>query len=226
MTTARTPVTVSSSAAPARAALGRIVPGPVLRILTHERRIWESLVRWVAHRPHGVAGADAVFTHARDQALTVYCLAFGCVVETAAVSFLLSGLPVLHYVLLALDVYTVLFVLGVQAAAVTRPHVLADGILRVRQGARVDIRVPLDHVAAVRLEARFTHDKKSGELNLPVASQTSITLELTTPVDAPTFLGASRHVTVIRLHADDPKALHTAVTRARTPGTPVSVPKS
>ncbi|MFD5084320.1 hypothetical protein ACFWOG_16985 [Kitasatospora sp. NPDC058406] len=197
----------------------RIVPVPVLRVLAHERRVMESLVRWVTRRPHGTDGADAVFTHGRDQATTMYALTFACVVETGALSLLLAGLPVLHAVLLVVDVYTVLFILGLHAASRTRPHVLAGRTLRIRQAAGVDIRLPLDRIASVRRDTRFTHEKKDGELNLPIASQTSVTLELTEPVDAPTFLGARRLVTVIRLHADDPQALHDAVTRVRfTPG--------
>ncbi|WP_329297315.1 hypothetical protein OG410_01155 [Streptomyces sp. NBC_00659] len=211
-----------------REALAQLVPELVLRFVAHELRIMASLVRWATRRRHGVNGADAVFSHGRDQAITMYGLVFACVVETVALSYLLTDWPVVHAFFLFVDVYTVLFVLGVHAASVTRPHVLADGALRVRQAAHVDIHVPLDQIASIRRETRFTHEKKDDELNLPIGSQTSITLSLTEPVNAPKFLGAPRLVNVIRLHADAPKALHDAVTRARTaptpvPGTPASV---
>ncbi|WP_411129267.1 hypothetical protein [Streptomyces sp. x-19] len=184
-----------------------------------------SLGRWAYRRPHGVDGADAVFPHARDQAAMMYGFTFVCVVETVALSYLLAEWPVVHAVFLVVDVYTVLFILGIHAAAITRPHVLADGALRIRQAAHVDIRVPLDQIASIRRETLFTHEKRDDELNLAIGSQTSITLELTEPVNAPKFLGAPRLVRVIRLHADEPKALHDAVTQARTapapvPGTP------
>ncbi|MGW6875897.1 hypothetical protein [Streptomyces xanthophaeus] len=201
-------------------------PSPVLRFLAHERRIMESLIRWLTRRPHGIGGADAVFTHGRDQAAMMYGLTFACVVETVALSFLLASWPLIHTVLLVVDVYTVLFVLGLHAASLTRPHVLTGRALRIRQAASVDIQLPLDQIASIRRETRFTHEKKEGELNLPIGAQTSVTLELTEPVDAPTFLGAARSVTVIRLHADEPKALYEAVSRARTrPGsTPETSP--
>ncbi|WP_331000553.1 hypothetical protein [Streptomyces luteolifulvus] len=204
-----------------REALGELVPEPVLRLVGHELRLMTSLVRWVARRPHGVEGAGAVFPHARDQAPMMYGFAFVCLVETVGMSFLPAHWPVVHAVVLVLDVYTVLFVVGLHAASVTRPHVLADGVLRVRQAAHVDVRVPLDRIVRVRRETRFTHEKADGELNLDVGSQTSVTLELTEPVDAPRLLGAPRPVRLIRLHADDPKALHDAVTRARTAPSPV-----
>ncbi|WP_405865489.1 hypothetical protein OG407_41620 [Streptomyces sp. NBC_01515] len=211
-----------------RQALVRLVPERVARYVAHEARILASLVRWVVRRPHGVGEADGVFPHARDQAAMMYGLTFVCVAETVALSFLLARWPVVHavvlvvdvYTVLVVDVYTVLFVLGMHAAAVTRPHVLAGGVLRIRQAAHVDIRVPVARIASIRRASLFTHAKKDGELNLPVGSQTSLTLELTEPVNAPKLLGAPRLVRVIRLHADDPKSLYDTVTWARTTQAP------
>ncbi|WP_405975106.1 hypothetical protein OG496_45875 [Streptomyces sp. NBC_00988] len=208
-----------------RQALARLVPERVARYVTHEARILASLVRWVVRRPHGVGEADGVFPHARDQAAMMYGLTFVCVAETVALSFLLARWPVVHAVLLVVDVYTVLFVLGMHAATVTRPHVLAGDVLRVRQAAHVDIRIPLARIASIRRESLFTHTKKDGELNLPVGSQTSLTLGLTEPVNAPKLLGAARPVRVIRLHADDPKSLYDAVTRARAAPAPAPAPQ-
>lgn len=202
----------------------QLAPEPVLRFVMHELRIMASLLRWAARRQHGVNGADAVFTHGRDQAAMMYGLTFACVIETVVLSFLLSNWPLVHSVFLVVDVYTVLFVLGMHAASVTRPHILADGTLRIRQGAGVDFLVPLDRIATIRRETLFTHVKKGNELNMPIGSQTSITLELTEPLDVPKFLGAHRPVQLIRLHADDPKSLYDAVAQARTTRTTASVP--
>ncbi|MFC7920241.1 hypothetical protein [Streptomyces cinereoruber] len=199
-----------------RDAVAELVPGPVLRLLEHELRLLASLGRWVARRPHGTAGADGVFPHARDQAALMYGFAFVCVVETVGLSFLLARWPVVHGIVLVLDVYTVLFVLGLHAASATRPHVLAGGVLRLRQAAHVDLRIPLDRIASVRRETLFSHEKTDGELNLAVGAQTSVTVELTEPVDAPRLLGAPRPVRVVRVHADDPQALYRAVREALT----------
>ncbi|WP_106971602.1 hypothetical protein [Streptomyces xylophagus] len=215
-TTSTPPAARPQPAAPAPQEHTRSVTSSAARFLSHERRVMESLIRWVARRPHGTKGADAVFTHGRDQATTMYGLTFACVVETVALSYLLADWPLIHIALLVVDVYTVLFVLGLHAASRTRPHVLAGRILRIRQAAGIDIRLPLDQIASLRRDTRFTHEKKPGELNLPVGSQTSLTLQLAEPVNAPTFLGATRLVTVIRFHADEPKALYDAVTQART----------
>ncbi|MET9374857.1 hypothetical protein ABZX98_11995 [Streptomyces sp. NPDC002992] len=208
----------------ARQALGVLVPGPMLRLMGHELRLMASLAPWVARRRTGVRPGDQAFPHARDQAALMYGFAFVCLVETVGMSYLLADLPVAHAVVLVLDVYTVLFVLGLHAASVTRPHVLASDALRLRQAAHVDLRIPLDRIAAVRHELLFTHEKREGELDLAVGSQTSLTIELTEPVDAPRLLGAPRPVRTVRCHADDARAfvraLDQALTRARTAPSP------
>ncbi|MFC8491128.1 hypothetical protein ACFUJU_10045 [Streptomyces sp. NPDC057235] len=199
-----------------RDAVAELVPVPVLRLVGHELRLLASLGRWVARKPHGTAGADGVFPHARDQAALMYGFAFVCVVETVGMSYLLARWPVVHGIVLFLDVYTVLFVLGLHAASATRPHVLAGDVLRLRQAAHVDLRIPLDRIASVRRETLFSHERADGELNLAVGAQTSVTVELAEPVDAPRLLGAPRPVRVVRVHADDPRALYKAVNEALT----------
>ncbi|XIE78321.1 hypothetical protein AB6O49_09470 [Streptomyces sp. SBR177] len=205
----------------AREALHALVPEPALRLVAHELRLLASLGRWAARRPdRGGPETVAAFPHARDQAALMYGFAFVCVVETVGMSYLLAAWPAVHAVVLVLDVYTVLFVLGLHAASATRPHLLTADALRVRQAGHVDVRVPLERIAAVRQESLFTHEKRDGELNLAVGSRTSLTVELDRPVDAPRLLGAARPVRVLRLHADDPRALHAALTAALAALTP------
>ncbi|MCP9959185.1 hypothetical protein [Streptomyces sudanensis] len=211
---------------PPREALYEVVPEPVVRLAGHELGLMVSLVRWAGRRRHGVRGGVEAFGHARDQAALMYGFAFVCAVEAVGVSWLLWDVPVVHEVFLVLDVYTVLFVLGVHAASVTRPHLLDGRVLRLRQGGHVDLAVPLGAIAAVRYEPLFTHRKADGELDLKVGGQTSLTLELASPVEAVGLLGGRREVRVVRFHADDPRALYAALRRVRTapspaPGTPV-----
>ncbi|MER7110585.1 hypothetical protein [Streptomyces sp. NPDC000229] len=200
-----------------REAVHELVPEPVARLVGHELRLMVSLVRWVARRPHGVGRAGVrTFGHARDQAAYMYGFAFVCVVETVGMSYLLASWPVVHAVFLVLDVYTVLFVLGLHAASVTRPHLVDGAALRVRQGAHVDVVIPLERISAVRHELLFSHPKEEGVLNLAVASQTSVTIELSGPVTAVRLLGQRCPVRVVRCHADDARAFVAAVRRART----------
>ncbi len=192
----------------------RRVPVPVLRLVGHELRLMHSLLLWTARRRDGVGPGDRAFGHARDQAALMYGFAFVCAVETVGMSYLLGAWPMVHAVVLFLDVYTVLFVVGLQAASVTRPHVLTSDTLRLRQAAHVDLRIPLERIAAVRHELLFTHEKQEGVLNLKVAAQTSLTLELSEPVTAVSMLGRRYEVRTVRCHADDARALGAAVREA------------
>jgi hypothetical protein len=187
-------------------------------LVRHEVRLLVSLLLWVARRRHGV-GDGRAFGYARGQGAVMAGFAFVCVIETFTLSVLLRDWPTVHAVVLFLDVYTVVVVIGLYAAWQVRPHVLHDGSLRVRRAVHVDLRIPLERIAAVRQELRTTHERVDGELNLPVGSQTSVTLELTEPVAHVTFFGRRREVGVVRLHADDARgllqALAPALARAR-----------
>ncbi|MFE5207856.1 hypothetical protein [Streptomyces sp. NPDC056600] len=200
-----------------REAAGELVPEPVLRLAGHELRLWQSLLLWVRRARHGLREGDVAFGHARGDAAMMYGLLFVCLVETVGLSVLLADWPAAHAVVLVLDVQTVLFLLGLRAAAVVRPHVLGGGVLRVRSGAHLDLAIPLERIASVRRRSAYAHAETEGELNLPVGSQTSIVLELREAVRAPRLLGGGRAVRVVRFHADEPDALYAALVGALRP---------
>ncbi|MFJ9126979.1 hypothetical protein ACIRJS_23085 [Streptomyces sp. NPDC102340] len=189
----------------------------VRRIVGHELRVFAGLGRWVARRPHGVPVGASAFPYARGQAVMMYGITFVCVVESVGMWALLRGWPTLHHVVLFLDVYTVLMVLGLHAASVTRPHVVTDDALRVRRAAHVDLLIPLERIASVRCENKYTHTPREGELNLDVGAQTSVTIELASPVRHFTFLGRPQDIRLVRLHAEDPERLARALEQRLTP---------
>ncbi|WP_261951829.1 hypothetical protein [Streptomyces nigrescens] len=217
--------------------------GRVRRLLAHEGRWLASLVWWVARRRFGVAAGERALPYAAAQSALVYGLTFVCVVETAGVHAMLADVPVARVVMLVVDVYTVLMLLGFQAAAVTRPHVLGTDHLLLRDGARREIRIPLDRIASVRYDLRFSHDGKadkdgegsgkgkgsgkgmdsgdgkggggSGVWSLAVGGQTSVTVELTAPVVAVRLSGRRDEVRTVRFHADDARGAMAAVRAAR-----------
>ncbi|MCG7209609.1 hypothetical protein [Streptomyces arenae] len=191
-------------------------------ILRHEARLMASLVRWAARR---TSGTGTRFGYAEGQGAMMSGLAFVCVVETVAVSVLLRDWPAVERVMLVLDVYTVLMVVGLHAASVVHPHLLTQDALLVRNGVRLEQRIPLHLIKSVRSDTRYLHDRKAAaELDVPVGSQTSVTVELAEPVTHFTLLGRAREVSVVRLHADDAtglvRQLGQALTRARTAPSP------
>lgn len=176
-------------------------------LVRHELLLLASIVRWVGRRPHGLGDGGRAFGYARGQGAMMFGFGFVCVIETVALSVLLRGFPLLHQVFLVLDLYTILIVVGLHAASVTRPHVLSATGLRLRRFATVDLRVPLASVASVHRELRTTHEKREGELDLVIGAQTSVTLELAEPVTYLTFFGRRRTVRLVRFHADEPDVL-------------------
>ncbi|MGA6220159.1 hypothetical protein ACPESV_07420 [Streptomyces umbrinus] len=207
----------------------------VRHLFAHEVRLLASIGRWVARRPHGI-GRGRAFSYGRGQGAMMFGFGFVSVLESVCMAVLLRNHPTVHRVVFALDVYTLLLIVGMHAASVTRPHVLDDtedeAFLRVRRAAHVDVRIPLAAIASVRRELVTTHEKRDGRLDLAIGAQTTITLELSSPVRHFTFLGRPKDVTLIRFHADEPEALvreiRTALelTRERTapspsPGRPV-----
>ncbi|MFE9660125.1 hypothetical protein [Streptomyces sp. NPDC005955] len=192
-------------------------PGSLRRIVRHEGRTLHSHVLWVTRRRNGVGAGHRAFGYAKGQAAMVYGVAFACLVETVGISYLLRELPVLHGVMLVLDVYTLLMVLGLQAAAVTRPHVLAATELRVRRGAAVDLRIPFAEITAVRRGLRTSPERPPGELVLDVGALTNVILELATPLTHTTLLGRTESFSVLHLYAEDPDALVGEVRAATAP---------
>ncbi|MGW7490474.1 hypothetical protein [Streptomyces sp. NPDC054786] len=187
------------------------------RLAAYETRWLISLGWWVARRRIGVAPGERALGYAGAQAAFVYGLTFVSVVETVVVGVLLTDRPAAHAVMLVLDLYTVLMMLGFQAAAVTRPHVLGADTLWLRDGARRDIRIPLERITAVRHDLRFVREPErdgSEVLELMVGGQTSVTVELSEPVVAVRLLGRRETVRTVRFHADDARAAVAAL-RAR-----------
>ncbi len=198
------------------AAVHTVVPVQVRRLLRHELRAAASLGWWVLRRKHGVRAGDVAAGYTGPQTAMMYGMVFVSAVETVALAVLIPW-PAVHRVVLVLDVYGILIVLALHAACVARPHVVrADGSLRIRYGALFDLVVPPDAVASVRVDRRYPQGRlvtlsEDGELDLIVGSQTTVTLELTRPLPFTRPLGAVGEARTIRFHADDPRALVSAL---------------
>ncbi|MFJ8870761.1 hypothetical protein ACIRD6_34060 [Streptomyces sp. NPDC102473] len=201
-----------------RAAVQEAVPVTVRRLVLHEFRALASLGRWVRRGTHGVRPGDFAAAYTGLQTAMMYGLLFVMVIETVGLAFLIPW-PVVHRVILVLDLYGVVLVLALHAACVTRPHVVRpDGSLWIRYGALFDLAVPPEAVASVRVDRRYPEGRliafsEDGVLDLIVGSQTSVTLELNQPIPFTRPLGAMEEAHTIRFHADDPRALVSALRR-------------
>ncbi|MFD4858786.1 hypothetical protein [Streptomyces atratus] len=211
------------------AALRTVVPEKVRRLVAHEVRALHSLGLWVLRRRHGVPEGALAVPYSGPQTATMYGLVLVAMVETVMLALLIPW-PVVHRVLLVLDVYGVLLVLAFHAACVTRPHVVdADGALRLRYGGLFDLRVPVGAVAGARVERRYpeggpVRTEADGVLDLVVGGQTTVTVELISPVAFVRPLGKRGWARTVRFHADDPGAAVAALTRGRRGPSPSQDP--
>ncbi|MGI5441092.1 hypothetical protein ACQEV4_28055 [Streptomyces shenzhenensis] len=191
------------------AAIADTVPAPVRRLAAHELVLSASLLRWVFRRgSHGVRDGDLPVRYAAGQTAVLFGFLFVCVVETVALALLIPW-PMVHAVTLVLDIWGCYFILALHASCVVRPHVIgADGSLRLRYGALVDIRIPADRIASVRPDRKFPESRlaavdENGVADLAVGSQTTVTVELTEPVRYVRVLGRPAEARAFRFYADD-----------------------
>ena len=212
-----------------RTAVHTLVPTALRRLVVHELRAMHSLALWVVRRRHGVGPGAQPATYTGPQTAMMYGFIFVSIVETVALAVLIPW-PLVHAITLVIDVYGVLLMVALHASCVTRPHVVgADGSLRIRYGALFDLRLRPEDIAHARVDRRYPDGRmvrlhEDGTLELVVAGQTTVTVELTGPVDFVRPLGRRASTHTVRFHADDPKALVAAVKQARTAPSPLPAP--
>ncbi|MFF3325882.1 hypothetical protein [Streptomyces sp. NPDC002889] len=218
-----------AGAVPRDALLGAVrdlVPTVLARLVVHELRAMHSLGLWLARRRNGVPPGAHPAAYTGPQTALMYGMIFVSVIETVALAFLIPW-PLVHAITLVIDVYGVLLLVAMQAACVTRPHVVgADGSLRIRYGALFDLRIAADEIVRARVERRYPDGRlvtlrEDGVLEVIVAGQTTVAVDLTGPLAFVRPLGRRGTAHTVRFHADDPKAVVAALMSAvgrRAPG--------
>ena len=190
------------------------VAGPLRKALAFEIGTWRSLWRWVRRRPDVPAGADA-FPYASAVTPVLWTFIVLSAVEIPLVDWLLPWQS-LRIALLVLGVYGLLWMVGLLASMKVHPHTVGDGGLRVRSGFTVDVRVPWEEIAAVRVRRRSVEGSRTvvvaeergrRAVSVAVVSSTQVDVELRTPLVLPLARTGGQPVGELRLAADDPAAL-------------------
>lgn len=194
--------------------VGDLVPEPVRRIMGFDLQGLVSLVLLVVRRRQGVPQGAVALSYSGGQLTVQLAFLFVMCLEAVGAELLLRGIGApsgLHAVILMVDLYSVLIVLAVIAACVTRPHVLSEDELRIRYGAFFDLRIPRGRISSVRVARNFDEKgmvRVEGEcLAVSVASQTNVVVELDEPITAVRPLGRRVSVRTVRFFADEPKAV-------------------
>jgi hypothetical protein len=189
------------------------------RLLAHELRSLHSLLLWTVRRRHGVPPGAHPASYTEPQTATMYLWISMSAVE-AVVFALVIPWPLVHAILLGVHGYGLLLMIAMQAACVTRPHVVgADGSLRLRYAALFDLRIPASVIVGARVDRRLSSARLVAQpaedvMELVVASQTTVTVELAEPVEFVRPLGRRGRARVLRFHADNPAALVAALNSA------------
>ena len=217
-----------------RAALAAVVedaiPMPVRRLSVHEAKLFTSFLRWITRRRfHGVGEGDVPIPYASGGALVMFALIYASAIETVVLAFVIPW-PTVRAITLFLDLWGVYFAIALYASCVVRPHVaLADGSLRLRRGALLDITIPAQRIADSRVERRFAAGKAAavdadGCAVLPMGGQTTVVVELDEPVEFVRPLGKTATARGFRYYAQDPAAAVAALrSAAARPGGPHSI---
>ena len=179
-----------------------------------EVTLYLALARWVARRPDVPAGATPI-GYSRLVAPMLWLWIFGSATEVVVLDVLLSRWwTPLRVPLLVLGVWGLVWMLGMMAAYRTRPHLLGEEALQVRDGihARVDVR--LDRIGSVRTVdhdlpgiLKSVHVEGEGPdavLLVGVGSRTNLELVLTGPTTLETPHGPAT-VSRVGLWVDEPR---------------------
>ena len=179
-----------------------------------EVTLYLALGRWIARRPDVPAGTTPI-GYSRLVAPMLWLWIFGSATEVVVLDVLLSRWwTPLRVPLLVVGIWGLVWMLGMMAAYRTRPHLLGDDGLQVRDGihARVDVR--LATIASVRSAdhdlpglLKSVHVEGEGDsaiLLIGVGSRTNLELVLTGPTTLETPHGPTT-VTRVGLWVDEPR---------------------
>lgn len=195
----------------------------VREALLLELALYRSLARWVARRPEMPAGATPI-GYARLVGPMLWLWIFGSAVEVVVAEVVLRTIDAgwaeaIRLPVLVIGVWGLLWMLGMLASYRVRPHLLTDGVLVVRNGARTFVEVPLASVTRAR---RAEHDLPGvlkalhvdGDLVLVgVSHRTNLELVLS---DATSLASSAGPVVATRvgLWVDEPAAVSSLLGRA------------
>lgn len=203
----------------ARRTAAALAPPWVRRILGFDLKGLVSLVLWAGRRRHGVPPGAVAVSYSGAQTMTMAAFLFALVVELAVADVVLREFgapPALRTTILVIDGYSVLLVLAVIAACVTRPHVVTGDQVRLRYGVFFDLTIPRGLITGVR-GVRGSDEKglvrvEGDGLSIAVAAQTNLVLELSEKITAVRPLGGRAGIRSVRFFADDPGAAMRALT--------------
>jgi hypothetical protein len=136
----------------AEEAFAQLLPRRVARMVLLEVRLLTTLAGRVCGRQGRAAGQT--FSYHRPMSMLIWGAFVLVGVEGAVVEVVLSlALPrtAWPWIVLAVHVYGLLWLAGLQASLITRPHELTAGALHVRDGIFTEVVIPYTAITGARL---------------------------------------------------------------------------
>lgn len=188
------------------------------RALWVELRIYESLWRCIVRRPAVPSGAMG-FGYVRPVRMILIVFIVLSAVEIPILDLIVHRWLPIRIAFLALGIWGLTWMLGLLSAYLTRPHVVGPAGMRVRDGLEIDLPLPWDVIASVRViehrsmekSPRFFDDGEDRVCALRIADATNVEIrfEAATPLRLSGLppRGGVHECTVLRFWADEPESL-------------------
>jgi hypothetical protein len=195
-----------------RAGLREVVRFPAVAdaVAAEVALFWFALLSWRS-RPRLAPGAIAFTQHRKSGMMGIVgAVSFACAVEAVGVHLVAAQWSAkVAWVLTALSIYGVVWLVGLGRSVVLRPTVVEREGLRVRIGALYEAEVPFDAIAEVAaVRAGPANRRAPGYLHAALFAAPRLMIELKEPVEARGLYGnRKRGITRIGLLVDEPAEL-------------------
>ncbi|KHL17751.1 hypothetical protein CLV56_0436 [Mumia flava] len=192
------------------------------RAVVLELALYRALARWITRRPDVPAGTTPI-GYAQLAAPMMWLWIFGSATEVVVVEVVLRQIDAgwaeaIRLPILVIGIWGLVWMLGMLAAHRVRPHLLSDGLLRIRAGALTWVELPLTAIGSARTAEhqlpgviRDLHHEDD-LLLVGVSSRTNVELLLEGPTVLRTSQGEMRAERV-GLWADDPRTVARTLSR-------------
>ena len=172
---------------------------------------YHSLLRLLLRWPRVPPGAAAFTSHKPDLPILAGITVVSAV-EVVAVDLVVHRWPSVRIPLLVLGIWGVVFLVGMLAGLVTRPHAVGPDGIRVRNGTEIDIALRWDDIHTITRRRTVQQDERAlvttepdGSLTLRMRVQGETNLEIALHEPLPVRLPhGTEAVSTLHLYADDP----------------------
>ena len=175
--------------------------------------LYYALFSWRAE-PEIPADAVAISTHKRSGwGTVVVCIIVLIAFESVGLHLLVQHWSVKWaWIFTALDVYTVLWLIGDYHALRLRPTLIREDEIELRHGVRLNATIARSNIAAVEAITSEAQWKRKGVAKVALLDEPKYLVRLHEPVIAEALAGIKRKIDAIAILPDDAAAFERALT--------------